>query len=406
MKSQVEHQQRVGFLFPHPLSYSLGSTYRVLTLATGLKKLGAEPSIITPFEKTRTANGIKVINVPSIFSKLGLNEMSYRLARKFSSSKSLSKFLIRNMRRTLGVNKGILNILQKYKLDILQIEQEPTAVSMLPILSELPVPIVLDFHGIWAEELVDNKVIARNSYEYSLLQNKVGEAVTNVDATLVMSESMKHYIVKNYGCPSSKVHVIELSTQPRLRKVPKRSDPPKIIYAGVMAREKHSEIFLESIPYVVKKHPSTQFFMTNKGDLIEEAHMITKTSGARAKFFWFSTQEQLFRLMTTCNAGILTLPDNISYRLSPAAKFFDYLTAGLPVVSNNIGGWTSIIEEEQTGVLTGDDPVEFSKGILKLIDNPSVAQEYGQRGLDLVRERYSADRICRKLIDVYSTLLR
>jgi glycosyltransferase involved in cell wall biosynthesis len=295
--------------------------------------------------------------------------------------------------------------LQQYKVDVLQIEQEPTAASILPLLKKLSIPLVLDFHAIWAEELVNNKVITRNDSEYSRLQNLVSEAVSTVDAVLVESNAMKNYVMDNYGSAPSKIHVIGLPTEPKSKEIKEKSDPPRVIYAGSLSQEKHCKLFLESIPHIARKYPSTEFYMTNRGDLVADARAVAKASGASINLFWFPTEEALFKLMMTCNIGIITLPNNISTRMSLETKFFDYLSTGLPVVCNNIGGWTSMIEEEKVGILTKDDPVEFSKGILKFIENPAMAREYGQRGLNLVKERHHRDRVCWKLSNLYLNLL-
>jgi glycosyltransferase involved in cell wall biosynthesis len=405
VENKEKKSPKIGFLFPHPFSYSLGSTARLFSLAFNLKKLGIDVLIITPFEKTHTINGIKVVNIPNVFSNARLGDLSYRFARNIFSNKLLCRFFLRNIRKTSTVNGNIVKILQQLKLDILQIEHEPTAAVVLPVLKKLSLPAVLDFQGVWAEELVESGMITKKGPEYLTLQNTVAEAVSNIDATLVMSEAMKNYVIKNYGSTPNKVHVIELSAEPKIEKIPQKIAPPKVIYAGILSRNKNAQLFLESIPHIVKMKPSTQFFITNKGDLIDKAHSIAKTSGAHINFFWFSNQEQLFKLMSTCHVGVLTLPNNDSYKLNPAAKFFDYLSVGLPVVSNDIGGWISLIEEERTGILTKDDPVDFSRGVLKIICNPSLANTYGQNGLNLVREKYNANITCEKLANVYSALL-
>ena len=55
--------------------------------------------------------------------------------------------------------------------------------------------------------------------------------------------------------------------------------------------------------------------------------------------FGLMMKEKLFDYLSRCDIGIITLPNNLSYRLNPAAKFFDYISVGLPIVMNNIGGW-------------------------------------------------------------------
>jgi len=396
---------RVGFLFPHPLTHSLGSSYRLFGLVSSLKKIGVEPFIITPYERTGTIDGIKVVNIPNVFLNLRLSNLTYDLARYVFYNRLLCKLAIRMMNKNSIKNRGLLNVVQRYKLDLLQIEQEPTLLLNQPICNQLSIPLILDFHGIWAEELVESKALTRESKEYQMLQDMVGQAVSKMRAVVVMSEEMKQYVSETYNVSTSMVHVVELGAKPRLKRFPKRGGPPKVVHAGTVSHGKHVDLFINSIPYVIEKQPNTRFYITRKGDLLNEIQNMAKTLGIHIDYFWFAHERPLWRFMSTCHVGVLTASHNISYRLSPPAKLFDYMSVGLPIVANDVGGWTSLLKEEDIGILTEDDPKAFSNGVLELIENPELAQNRGRRALELVKGKHNWDNVTKKLVSVYETLL-
>jgi len=399
-----EKNIRVGFFFPHPLTHSLGSTYRIFGLAGSLKKMGVEPLIITPYETTGTLNGIKIVNIPNVFSNLRLGNLIYSLARYVIQNSFLCKFAIRKMNKIPKTNRSLLKVLQRCKLDLLQIEQEPTLLLDQTIFNQLSIPLILDFHGIWSEELVESNVLTRESPEYRMLQDMVRRAVSNIQAVVVMSEEMKKYVKETYNVPSSMTHVVELGAKPHLEKLPEKHGPPKVVHTGTVSHGKHVDLFINSIPFIIKKQPNTRFYITRKGDLLNEIHNMAKTLGIQINYFWFAHESPLYRFMSTCHTGVLTSSNNISYRLSPPAKLFDYMSVGLPIVANDIGGWTSILKEEGSGILTADDPQAFSNGVLELIENPELAQKCGQRGLELTKGKYNWDNITEKLVSLYETL--
>jgi len=85
-------------------------------------------------------------------------------------------------------------------------------------------------------------------------------------------------------------------------------------------------------------------------------------------------------------------------------KLFDYMSVGLPVVANDIGGWASLISEEKIGLTTGDDPRSFAEAIIELIMNREYAEECGRRGRRLVETKYNWDNSARIISDVYNKL--
>jgi glycosyltransferase involved in cell wall biosynthesis len=397
---------RIGFLLFHPLKESLGSVRRVFDLTTGLKEKGVDSVIITPFSRQTKIHGIDIEELPNFFLKIGVGEHVYRVTRSLTGSKPLGRFLIRNMNYvSRKVGYAELKSLQRLNLDILQIEQEPTSVVVLPLVKELKIPLVLDFHGIWAEELIAQGLIIRENKEYYILQEMVRNAIAHMDAVIVMSEEMKQYVIQEYGTMPEKVHIIGMGSRPRMAKLPPRDGPTKVIYAGIFSKEKHADLLLRSIPYVMKRSRDIKFYITKKGDMVKEALKVAKEFKADIEFFWFDNEEDLYEFMSHCHIGTLTLPNNLSYRINPAAKFFDYISVGLPVVANFIGGWTRTIEEDGVGILTDDDPRDFAEGILRLAEDRNLALRCGMRCLEVSQNKYNLSTIIVKLLSVYRELL-
>jgi glycosyltransferase involved in cell wall biosynthesis len=309
------------------------------------------------------------------------------------------------MNRT-WLGQWALEAIKRLDLDILQIEQEPVAIWALPWIKKLSIPVVLNFHGIWAEELVDRGVIGRQEDEYRILQNMVKKAVRQMDAVLASSDEMRQYIIQEYNATHEKVHVVGMGAQPRISKLPVRDKPIKVIFVGLFSKEKHVDLFLESIPYIVEENKDIVFYITGRGDMVNEARKIGKKFGAKIEFFWFDDERDLFEFMPRCHFGILTRQNNFSYRINPPAKVFDYMSVGLPVVTNDIGGWIRRLQDDDLGVLTKNDPVDFAKGVLHLAQDPALALEYSRRCLEASANKYSLNAAVGDLLTVYRGLLK
>ena len=86
-------------------------------------------------------------------------------------------------------------------------------------------------------------------------------------------------------------------------------------------------------------------------------------------------------------------------------KLFEYLSVGLPVVANETGGWTKTIEEERLGILTKDDPKSFSEGIIQLLDNQALSQEFSRNGSRLIQTKMNWDLSAKLLLQEYENIL-
>ena len=89
------------------------------------------------------------------------------------------------------------------------------------------------------------------------------------------------------------------------------------------------------------------------------------------------------------------------------SKFFDYMAAGKPILSNVDGELREIMETYNTGIyFAPDDPEAFKVAILTLINNPELMKTMGINGKKLVREKFLRSKIAEKAISVIEQIAR
>ncbi len=93
------------------------------------------------------------------------------------------------------------------------------------------------------------------------------------------------------------------------------------------------------------------------------------------------------------NVGLQIL-DNIPafyYGTSPN-KFFDYLAAGLPVLTNYPGWIADLLRDYQCGIAVApDDPEAFAAALADLAGNPQRCEEFGRNSRLLAEREFSRD---------------
>ena len=79
---------------------------------------------------------------------------------------------------------------------------------------------------------------------------------------------------------------------------------------------------------------------------------------------------------------------------------------GVPVVSTNVGGVSSLVHHQEDGVLVpANDPWQMAQTIVDLADDCGRMERYSEKSMVIARERHSDEHIKAQLLDCYRSLL-
>lgn len=107
---------------------------------------------------------------------------------------------------------------------------------------------------------------------------------------------------------------------------------------------------------------------------------------------------RLAGLMAEADLGLQILANvpAFYYGTSPN-KFFDYIAAGLPVLTNYPGWIADLVQEHQCGfVVPPDDPVAFADALERAADHRDALPAMGQRGQQLARAQFDRHKLATK----------
>ena len=104
-------------------------------------------------------------------------------------------------------------------------------------------------------------------------------------------------------------------------------------------------------------------------------------------------------------AGIVLFHDRPNHVNAQPNKMFEYMSAGIPVISSYFPLWKVIVEKNNCGLCVNPkNSKEISKAINWLLDNPSKAIEMGLNGRKAVEEKYNWEKEEGKLFKIYGEL--
>lgn len=105
--------------------------------------------------------------------------------------------------------------------------------------------------------------------------------------------------------------------------------------------------------------------------------------------------------------GMVTLHPTINYIDALPVKMFEYMAAGIPIISSNFPLWNKIVRENECGITV--DPLnvdEITEAIEKLINNPKLAKKLGHNGRIAVEQKFNWGLESKKLIRAYENILK
>jgi glycosyltransferase involved in cell wall biosynthesis len=371
-----------------------------------LANLGINTIILTPFsEDKNNVTDVDVNLIPSTISRIGLSSIAYKIARKLASSSKTSRFFLSDLsinRMVENIRNGMYHILKKKKFHLLHAVQPIAGLACGPIAKQFNIPIVTDLHNIWPEELATQGLINRDDSIYKRLHDIEQTIIDSSDAITVVSEFMRRYIIQNYSVAKKSIVVVPSAgffpdILPTTREI-------NVVYTGSVSYREHVDLFAESIPFV--KNPAS-FFISNVGDSLDQVKKITTRSGyPKVNYMWFLKREEVIDFLIRSKIGILTSYNDISRQLGPPAKLFEYMSCGVPIVGNDVGGWSKMIEKEKIGLLTEENPRNFAESIDTLLNNNSQWYDMHRNAIELIKTKYNWKTNAQNLlIPLYNTLL-
>lgn len=401
---------RIGIVPSHPFHHSLGTDVRLVNLISSLSKLDIEIHFITPFKSDVLPQSEKLhIHAPNgSWSSPKLNERIYRTTKTLFNRPFWSRNLVINSfmlnRMAENIASKIHRLVQNLNLDVVLGELEIAAMACIKLRESLKAPIIADIHGTWSEETIASGIVQENSRQANALRKFESEIFQGSDAVIAVSEEAKKFLKEFYNVPEEKTTVVPGGAIPRVSGAKKVANPTKIVFSGMITYRENVELLIKSMPIILSEYPSAKFYLTRKGDKAQEIMKLAAKMQLTPEFYYYPSQEGFFNFLKDTDIGVLTSTSDTPRKIAYPAKLFDYMSVGLPIVSNDVGGWVEIIKENGLGIVTGNTPEEFAEAILRLLKDPKMIYECGKRGLELIKTRFNYDTSAKILYNLCETL--
>ena len=165
----------------------------------------------------------------------------------------------------------------------------------------------------------------------------------------------------------------------------------------------------EELIDTVKITENVSLIIVGSGDILqalkEKVNELNLTN--RVKFIPKVPWEEMMRYTRSADAGMSLEKDtNLNYRFSLPNKLFDYISAGIPVITGSLPEIRKVVEENNCGIIIPDIiPQEISKAIIKLRDDRALLSKLKENSVN-ASKILNWESESQKIIQFYDEVLR
>ncbi len=280
--------------------------------------------------------------------------------------------------------RQLIGLLEKNEAAILHIFFGTTAIHMLPVLQNAPIPVVISFHG--AD--VGGCMLSR-SHKRAL--PKLFESTTLVTCrSLDLAEKLRLL-----GCPPEKVR-LQRTILPDLP-FHQHSPPPngqwKILQVGRLIPKKGFRTTLQAFALFKQKYTGSSLTIAGEGPMKKELELLSHQLNifGDVHFAGFQSQEALQRLLfehsiflhpseTTTNGDTEGIPNAL----------LEALASGIPCIATRHGGIPEAMKNGNDGLLVEEgNPESLARAMVSLTEDPALYERVSRSGAENVRRNFS-----------------
>jgi glycosyltransferase involved in cell wall biosynthesis len=226
-----------------------------------------------------------------------------------------------------------------------------------------------------------------------------------VDGVIAISKAIADGLVAA-GIDSARIRTIPSGIDTRrFDRLPPRSRSceaiPVVGTAAVLEQRKGHRFLLEAAARLKNRGHRIKYFLAGDGSLRNELDASAQKLSLKddVSFLGFVSDTPAF----LSKIDVFVLP---SLYEGLGVAVLEAMAAGKAVVATRVGGLAELIVDGLTGLLVYPGDVEgLASAIAKLVDDPSLAQEMGNKGAERVREHFTLEQMAVKNESYYYELL-
>lgn len=273
---------------------------------------------------------------------------------------------------------------------------------------------VLEIRDLWPRVLIDMGQLRESSRLYRLLRALELFLYCHADAIVVLAEGVRRTLVEEERVPEAQVRCIPNGADPRDFEPPASRDELRrrlgvngqlvVAYTGAHGPANGLELALDAAAALADELPHVRFVLV--GDGVDKPRLVAAAADRGVKNVEFHDpipKAEMPALLGAVDVGLHVLADVplFRYGVSPN-KLFDYMAAGLPVITNTGGEVADLVREADCGLAC---PPNGIAAAVRAMDTagPDQRSAWGRNGREFIGRNRSREALAAELAALLDT---
>lgn len=168
------------------------------------------------------------------------------------------------------------------------------------------------------------------------------------------------------------------------------------IHIGRFSKQKNHELLIKSFFKVYEEDKNVRLMLVGCGELESYIYKIIKELGLNDVVSMLGQRTDIYKLLSEADVFVLSS----TYEGMPMT-IIEAMGTGLPVISTNVGGISSMIEDNRTGILVNADVSELASAMLKMRDE-AYRDSLGKKARIKAKEEFSSKKMAENYLEIYN----
>ncbi len=179
------------------------------------------------------------------------------------------------------------------------------------------------------------------------------------------------------------------------------SDVPLVGTVGILRVKKGHHVLLDAVPSVLKEIPEAMFVFAGDGPQRKNIQNKIQGMGLDERVRMLGLRKDIPNVLSSIDLFVLpTLQEALG------TSFLEAMAMEKPVIGTNVGGVGEVIRDGINGFLVEpDNPFALATAIVSMLKDGERARSMGKEGRNMVLAHFTADMMCAKMFDLYTSLI-
>jgi glycosyltransferase involved in cell wall biosynthesis len=296
--------------------------------------------------------------------------------------------------------RRLCQIIRNEEIDIIHAQLQDATIFAAIANRVTGVPVVITRHLI-GDDSANLRRRVRNRVEIFAIRRSVTRIIT-------VSDAARDVYAQMTGLPHDRFHTIyngieiddfiaEGDKLALRRGLELPTDKPLVTMVGVMRPGKGHEVCIEA----ARRFPAAHFLFVGDGKPPYRTQLEALAHGLEDRVHFLGQRMDVPLLLRA--SDILVLPSDSE---ALPTVLIEAAASRLPVIASRVGGVPEIVDDGVTGILIPpQNPAALTAHIEALLADPARMAQMGQRGRQVVENRFTLSQQANNLIDLYDDVV-